>query len=311
MRNAFMRLTLRQMQVFRAVCEHLSYSRAAEELALTQPAVSLQIKQLEEIIGQPLFEYVGKKLYLTDAAGVLFDATSEVFQQLSEMDMKLSRLSGSLAGDLKIAVESSAKYLSPHLIAAFQQQYPDVRPYLRVFNRSQIIRRLVENRDDIVVMSMVPEDMALEFMPFMNNPIVALAASDHPLSHAESLEIKDLVSWPLLVRETGSGTRKACEEFFQQKRVQFRAAMELNSQEAQREAVIAGLGIAFMPKHAVNREVQSGDLVILPVKDLPIFRSWCVVHARGKRLSPVAQAFLNFIREERNKIGQIGKRFGG
>ena len=311
MRNVFMRLTLRQMQVFRAVCEHLSYSRAAEELALTQPAVSLQIKQLEEIIGQPLFEYVGKKLYLTDAAGFLFDTSSEIFQQLSEMDMKLSNLLGSLSGDLKIAVESSAKYLSPHLIAAFQKKYPDVHPYLRVFNRSQIIRRLVENRDDIVVMSMVPEDMALEFMPFMNNPIVALCSPEHPLRHEESLEIKDLQSWPLLVREAGSGTRKACEEFFQQKRVQFQTAMELNSQEAQREAVIAGLGIALMPKHAVNRELVAGDLVVLPVKELPIFRSWCVVHARGKRLSPVAQAFLNFIREERGVISQIGKRFGG
>lgn len=311
MRNVFMRLTLRQLQVFRSVCEHLSYSRAAEEMALTQPAVSLQIRQLEEIVGQPLFEYVGKKLYLTDAAEILFNASSEIFQQLSEMDMKLSSLIGALSGDLKIAVESSAKYLSPHLLAAFQRKYPDVNPVLRVFNRAQIIRRLADNRDDLVVMSMVPEDMALEFMPFMNNPIVAVAYPSHPLCASESLELKDLQAWPLIVREPGSGTRKACEEFFQQKRVQFTSKMELNSQEAQREGVAAGLGIAFMPKHAVHRELQMGDLIELPVRELPIFRSWCIVHARGKRLSPVAQAFLNFMREERNTISQIGKRFGG
>ena len=180
-----------------------------------------------------------------------------------------------------------------------------------MFNRAQIIRRLADNRDDLVVMSMVPEDMALEFMPFMNNPIIAIAAPSHPLCASESLELKDLQTWPLLVREPGSGTRKACEEFFQQKRVQFTNTMELNSQEAQREGVAAGLGIAFMPKHAVNREIAMGDLIELPVRELPIFRSWCVVHARGKRLSPVAQAFLNFMREERQLISQISKRFGG
>ncbi len=311
MRNAFMRLTLRQLQVFRAVCENLSYSRAAEEMALTQPAVSLQIRQLEDIFEQPLFEYVGKKLYLTDAAEILYNASGEIFQQLSELDMKLSSLIGALSGQLRIAVESSAKYLSPHLLAAFQAKHPDVHPVLRVFNRAQIIRRLADNRDDLVVMSMVPEDMALEFMPFMNNPIIAIAAPSHPLCASESLELKDLQSWPLLVREPGSGTRKACEEFFQQKRVQFTTTMELNSQEAQREGVAAGLGIAFMPKHAVNREIAMGDLIELPVRELPIFRSWCVVHARGKRLSPVAQAFLSFMREERQLISQISKRFGG
>lgn len=311
MRNSLMRITLRQLQVFRAVYEQLSYSRAAEMMALTQPAVSLQIRQLEELIDQPLFEYVGKKLYLTEAAEKLWQATTDIFQRLDELDMQLSDLRGSLKGQLRIAAESSAKYLTPHLLSAFQQRFPEVSPLLRVVNRAQILRRMADNRDDLVIMSLVPEDMALEFMPFLNNPIVAVAPPDHPLCQhvAGEMTLKDLQTFPLLIREAGSGTRKACEEFFQQKRVHFNNTMELNSHEAQREGVMAGLGIAFLPRHAVYRELQSGDLKELPVKELPLYRSWCLVHPRGKRLLPVAEAFIQFIRTERSVITQIAKRF--
>ena len=311
MRNSLMRITLRQLQVFRSVCKLLSYSRAAEAMSLTQPAVSLQIRQLEELIDQPLFEYVGKKLYLTAAAEKLLEATTDIFQRLDELDMQLSDLRGSLKGQLRMAAESSAKYLTPHLLSAFQQRFPDVSPLLRVVNRAQIIRRIADNRDDLVIMSLVPEDMALEFMPFLNNPIVAVAPAEHPLCQikAEELTLNDLQEYPLLIRESGSGTRKACEEFFQQKRVHFTRTMEHNSHEAQCEGVMAGLGIAFLPRHAVYRELQAGDLKELPVKGLPLYRSWCLVHARGKRLSPVAQAFVNFIRTERDIISQIARRF--
>ena len=309
MRNSLMRITLRQLQVFQAVCEQLSYSRAAESMALTQPAVSLQIRQLEELIDQPLFEYVGKKLYLTDAASSLLNASNDIFQRLDELDMQLSDLRGSLKGQLRLAVESSAKYLSPHILAAFQRRHPEVSPLLRVVNRAQILQRLSENKDDLVIMSLVPEDMAVEFMPFLNNPIIAVAPVEHPVCQIENLTLKDLQEWTLLIREPGSGTRKACEEFFQQKRVHFTKTLELNSQEAQREGVVAGLGLAFLPRHAVHLELKAGVLRELPVKELPLYRSWCLVHARGKRLSPVAQAFVDFIREERSVISAIAKRF--
>jgi DNA-binding transcriptional LysR family regulator len=309
MRNSLMRITLRQLQVFRAVCETLSYSRAAESMALTQPAVSLQMRQLEELIDQPLFEYVGKKLYITDAASSLLNASNDIFQRLDELDMQLSDLRGSLKGQLRLSAESSAKYLSPHLLAAFQRRYPDVSPLLRVVNRAQILHRLSENKDDLVIMSLVPEDMAVEFMPFLNNPIIAVAPVEHPVCQIDNLTLKDLQEWTLLIREPGSGTRKACEEFFQQKRVHFTKTLELNSQEAQREGVVAGLGLAFLPRHAVHLELKAGVLRELPVKELPLYRSWCLVHARGKRLSPVAQAFVDFIREERSVISAIAKRF--
>ena len=311
MRKSLMRLTLRQLQVFRSVCDSRSYSRAAEEMALTQPAVSLQIRQLEELVGQPLFEYVGKKLYLTEAAEALKRASTDIFQRLESLDMQLSDLQGSLQGQLNLAVESSAKYFVPHLFAAFRRQHPDVSLQLSVVNRAQVIKRLSDNRDDLVIMSLMPSEVALEFLPFLNNPIVAVAPPEHPLCQASRLSLQDLAAYPLLVREPGSGTRKACEEYFQQKRAHFAQTVQIASLDALREAVIAGLGVALLPRHAVTLELAHGLLRELPVDELPLYRSWCVAHARGKRLSPVAQAFFAFIRDQRAQVSALAARFGG
>lgn len=190
MRKTLLRMTLRQLQVFRAVCEHGSYSRAAEEMALTQPAVSLQIRQLEELVGQPLFEYVGKKLYLTEAAEALKRASSDIFGRLESLDMQLSDLQGSLQGQLNLCVESSAKYFIPHLFAEFRRQYPEVSLSLTVVNHALVVRRLTQSRDDLMIMSQVPQDMALDFMPFLENPIIAVAPPDHPLCEADSLQLQ-------------------------------------------------------------------------------------------------------------------------
>ncbi|GAB7530348.1 LysR family transcriptional regulator [Pseudomonas sp. 3A(2025)] len=311
MRKSLMRMTLKQLRTFNEVCDLRSYSRAAEEMSLTQPAVSLQMRQLEELIGQPLFEYVGKKLYLTEAAEALRHASRDIFGRLENLDMQLSDMQGSLQGQLKLAIESSCKYFVPHLFAAFKRRYPEVSLALAVVNRAQIIRRLADNRDDLVVMSMVPQDMDLEFLPFLNNPIVAVAPNDHPLCAQPQLALKDLEPWPLLVRENGSGTRKACEEYFKEKRVHFNQTLEVSSSEAQRECVVAGLGLAMLTRHAVSAELAAGTLTELPVAELPLYRSWCVVQARDKRLSPVAHAFLNFIRTERAQISRLVERFDG
>ncbi|EXF44682.1 transcriptional regulator [Pseudomonas sp. BAY1663] len=309
MRKSLMRMTLRQLQVFRAVCESRSYSRAAEEMALTQPAVSLQIRQLEELVGQPLFEYVGKKLYLTDAAEALQRASTDIFGRLDSLDMQLSDLQGSLQGQLNLAVESSAKYITPHLFAAFRRLHPEVSLQLVVVNHAQAVRRLNLSRDDLLIMSQVPADMPLDFLPFLNNPIVAVAPPEHPLCARGELQLQDLTAYPLLVRESGSGTRKACEEYCHQKRAHFAQTLEIGSLDAQREAVIAGLGLALLPRHAVYQELAQGLLRELPVAELPLFRSWCAVNLRGRRLSPVAQAFLGFIRSERELIAGLARRF--
>ena len=280
MRKSLMRMTLRQLQVFRAVCESRSYSRAAEEMALTQPAVSLQIRQLEELVGQPLFEYVGKKLYLTDAAEALLKTSTDLFQRLESLDMQLSDLKGSLQGQLRLAVESSAKYITPHLFKAFQNLHPEVSLSLTVVNRTQVIKRLADNRDDLVIMSLVPQDMALEFLPFLNNPIIAVAPPDHPLCNAAKLALKDLEPFPLLVREPGSGTRKACEEFFQQRRAHFADPGDrLAGVPARRGDRRPRPGPAAAPCGAPGTSQRL--LRELPVEELPLYRSWCLVHARA------------------------------
>ncbi len=310
MRKSLMRMTLRQLQVFRSVCQQRSYSRAAEEMALTQPAVSLQIRQLEELLGQPLFDYVGKKLHLTDAAVALQQASADIFARLESLDMQLSDLQGSLQGQLSLAVESSAKYFVPHLFAAFRREYPEVSLQLVVVNHAQAVRRLSANRDDLLIMSLVPPDMALEFLPFLNNPIIAVAPPEHPLCRLAELSLQDLTAWPLLVREPGSGTRRACEEYCHQKRAHFAQTLELGSLEGQREGVLAGIGLALLPRHAVRRELQQGSLRELPVSELPLLRSWCLVHPRGKYLSPVAQAFFAFVRSRRSQVSELAERFG-
>lgn len=309
MRKSLLRMTLRQLQVFRAVCEHRSYSRAAETMALTQPAVSLQIRQLEEQVGLPLFEYVGRKLYLTEAAESLLETSADIFDRLESLDMNLSTLEGSLRGELRLAAASSVQYVLPHLLAAFRERYPQITFRLDVTSRAQIIQRLADNRDDLVIMGLVPADRALEFFPFLNNPIVAVARPDHPLAQQSQIPLARLEEEMVLQRESGSGIRKACDEFLQLKRVHLGQTMQLGSTEALVQGAIAGLGVALVPGHAAAAWVRSGELVCLNISELPLKRSWCAVHARGKRLSPVAEAFLAFLREERALIRQLAAPF--
>ncbi|CEA04636.1 putative transcriptional regulator [Pseudomonas saudimassiliensis] len=310
MRKELQRITLRQLQVFCSLCGTLSYSRTAEEMALTQPAVSLQMRQLEELVGQPLFEYVGRKLYLTEAANSLLAASGDIFNRLEILDMQLSALQGTLHGELRLAVASSIQYLTPHLLAAFRQRHPEVSFRLEVCTRAEVIRRLRDNLDDVVLMGMVPADRALDFFPFLNNPVIAVAAPDHPLVGAQALVLAELESQMVLLREVGSGVRKACDEFFQQKRVHLQQMMQMGSEETVVQSAIAGLGIGLVSAHSAAPWVQNGQLARLDFVDLPLFRSWCAVHARGKRLSPVAEAFLAFLRDERALIKQLAEPFG-
>ncbi len=309
MRKTLLRMTLRQLQVFRAVCSCHSFSRAAEEMALTQSAVSQQIRQLEEQVDQPLFEYVGRKLYLTEAATSLLAASEDIFARLESLDMSLSNLQGSLQGELRLAVVSSIQYLTPHLLAAFRERYPDVSFRLEIATRGQVIQRLRDNLDDVVLMGLVPEDRALEFFPFLNNPIIAVASPQHSLAGRSALTLAEIENATVLQREPGSGTRKASDDFLQEKRVHLQQSMQLGSSESLIQGAIAGLGIAMVSGHAASPFIRSGDLVRLDFTELPLLRSWCAVHARGKRLSPVAQAFLEFLRSERAKIRTLAERF--
>lgn len=308
MRNTLMRLTLRQLQVFRAVCETRSYSRAAEEMALTQPAVSQQVRQLEELIGQPLFEYTGRKLYLTPAAEALQRASGDIFGRLESLHMQLADLQGSLQGQLNLSIESSAQYLTPWLFAEFRREFPEVSLQLTVTSHAQALRRLSVSRDDLLILSQVPSGMGLDFLPFMENRIIAVAAPEHPLCHAASLKLQDLTAWPLLIREPGSGTRQAVDAFCNDRRAQFVSTLQLGSLEALRQGVLSGLGISLLPQHAVSQDLAAGRLCELPVAELPLWHSWCAVHSRERRLSPVAAAFLDFIRRQRPRLNQLNSQ---
>lgn len=271
------------------------YSRAAEELALTQPAVSAQIRQLEDLIGTPLFDYLGKQLYLTPAGAALERAGRDLLQRLVSLEMELAELRGVMQGTLNLAVESSAQYFMPAQLAEFCALHPAVDVQLRVVNHAEALKSLQENRDDLVVMGLVPDDRALAFIPFRDNELLAVAPPTHPLGGHAGLSLLRLVEETLLVREPGSGTRRAFEAFCQEQGVRLGRLQQLGSLEALKAGVEAGLGVAILPHEACARELNEGRLIALDVRGLPLRRSWCAVYPRGKHLTPVAEAFLQFL----------------
>lgn len=294
--------TFRQLSVFEAVARHLSYSRAAEELHLTQPAVSMQIKQLEENAGTPLFEQLGKKIYLTEAGRELSHYSRVIAQQLAEAESVLGELKGLQRGKLKISVASTANYFVPQLLAIFSQRFPTVTVSLDVTNRQALLAQLVNNEMDMAIMGQPPEGMHLVAESFMENPLVVIAPVNHPLAGAKKIPLARLQSETFLVREQGSGTRVAMERFFSQHGIQFQAGMEMSSNEAIKQAVQAGLGLGILSLHTIELELETKRLKVLDVKGFPIMRHWYVVHRKEKRLSTVAQAFKAFLLTEAKQI---------
>lgn len=289
------RLTLRQIQVFLAVARHNSYSRAGEELALTQPAVSAQIRQIEELIGESMFDYVGRQLSLTPAGAAVLRAGRDVSQRLVALEMEIAELRGVMQGTLAVAIESSAQHFMPAELAQFCGRHPAVSVALEVVNHGEALRRLRENFDDLVVMGQVPADRALTFIPFRDNELIAVAAPGGRWRDGGEIALLQFAEEVLLVREPGSGTRKAFESFCQQQAVLFPRRQQLGSLEAIKEGVRAGLGVAVLPREICRRELDEGALVAVNVRGLPLRRSWCAVYPRGKNLSPVAAAFLKHL----------------
>jgi DNA-binding transcriptional LysR family regulator len=289
------RLTLRQIEVFLAVARLRSYSRAADELALTQPAVSAQIRQLEELVGEALFDYLGKQLYLTPIGEVMERAGRDLVQRLVALEMELAEQRGVMQGALNLAVESSAQYFMPGALKEFCDQHPAIGVQMRVVNHADALKSLAENSDDLVVMSLVPEDRALAFVPFRENTLLAVAWPDHALVGVKQISLLRLVEQTVLLREPGSGTRRAFEIHCQQQAVRMQRIQQLGSLEAVKQGVSSGLGVAVLPQEACAAEVADGRLAVLDIKGFPLRRSWCAVHPRGKHLTPVAQAFFQFL----------------
>jgi len=304
-----MRATLHQLKVFRQVALEMNYTKAANFLGLTQPAVSIQLKQLEGNLDLPLFEKIGKKLFLTPAGEELNVFCKQLFSSFDNIDMTLSALKGELEGDFRLSAVSSAKYFTPHLLGAFHKRYPKVNLFLEIVNREQIIQRLQENRDDLVIMGLVPDSIPLTRHPFVDNPIVVVAQSCHPLAGKKNIQLAELALYPFIFREKGSGTRKALEDFFFERGVALKPNMILGSSETIKQAVMADLGVSALSRHSVTLELATNSLVELDVKDFPLLRNWYVVHHKTKHLSPIATAFINFVLSKQENVAGLCDRF--
>ncbi|WP_019528614.1 LysR family transcriptional regulator [Dasania marina] len=303
--NLIGRLTFRQLQVFKAVYELKSYSKAGDMLGLTQPAVSSQIRQLEQALEQRLFEYVGRRLFYTAAGERLAESISHIFAELSDLQTDIAALKGQVAGELRLVAVNTAQYVVPYMLRAFLNLHPQVSVSVKVVNRATALQRLNDNTDDLVIMAMVPADKPLTSLPFLDNELVPVVPAGHPLLQQASISPQDFLSSQLLMREPGSGNRLALEMHCQQQRLHIKSSMELGSNDAIKHAVMAGLGVAVLPKLSILPELQLGKLIIPPITGFPLRRSWCVVHPQAKHLTPSMQAFLDYIQQNIKQFEHI------
>jgi DNA-binding transcriptional LysR family regulator len=290
-----MNVTFRPLKVFAAVARHLSFTRAAEELYLTQPAVSMQIKQMAGAIGLALFEQTGKRIQLTEAGEVMHHYSRVIADNLSEAEQAMEELKGVDGGRLKVTVATTVNYYATRLLSGFCAEHPGVRVSLDVTNRETLLRQLEENQTDVVLMGKPPDNLDVVAEPFMDNPLVVIASPQHPLCKRRKIPLARLDEETFLMRESGSGTRMAIEHFFAEKDFTPSASIEMTSNEAIKQSVQAGLGLGIVSIHTVDLELEVGRLAILDVASFPIMRRWYLVHRKEKRLSATADAFKSFV----------------
>jgi LysR family transcriptional regulator, low CO2-responsive transcriptional regulator len=297
-----MHATFRQLKVFEAVARHLSFTRAAAELHLTQPTVSMQVKELSEQVGMPLFELVGKKVFLTDAGRELQSSVREVFDAWDRFEMTVANLKGMQRGKLRVAIVTTAKYFIPRLLGEFSLAHPDVEVALEVANRDAVIERLAANLDDIYIMGVPPPGMAITSEPFLENPLVVIAPITHPLVGKKRIPLNKLADQRFIQREKGSGTRLAAERFFEEQGVPLTIKMDLGTNEAIMQGVAGGLGLAVLSTHAIGNHPDEAGVAVLDVQGFPLKRSWYIVEPQGKKLSVVATAFHDYLLASRLKV---------
>lgn len=294
--------TLHQLKVFETVARNGSFTRAAEELLITQPTVSSQVKQLTKAVGLPLFEQIGKSLYLTDAGQALLTTCQDIFENLDNFEIKVADLKGTKQGQLNLAVITTAKYFVPRLLGSFCQNYPGIDVALKVTNHQEIQQRMLANKDDLYIVSNPNQGVDLTSQPFLNNPLVVVAKKDHPLAGKRNLELEELNDQPFIMREQGSGTRDSIIELFAQNNIEVKVKLELGSNEAIKQAISGGLGISILSEHCLISEGIPGELTVLNFKHFPIKRRWYVSHLNGKKLSVIAETFLDYLLEESPKM---------
>jgi len=300
-----MNITIRQLQIFESVAKFLSYTRASEALYLSQPAVSMQIKQLETELEMPLFERMGKTLYLTDTGVELLNYARTISQQLIELDSVMKEMRGSQRGRLTIAVASTANSFALKILGEFYKKFAGTTINLDVTNRESLLKHLNDNTVDMVIMGQPPEGMDVDATPFLANPLVVIAPKGHLLEDQKAIPLSVLQQETFIMREHGSGTRIAMERFFEENGYSISSVMEMSSNEAINQAVEAGLGLGIVSYHTLEWGLALERLAVLDVESFPIMRHWYLVHRKSKRLTALSSAFKQLVIEDTATILKI------
>lgn len=297
-----MNYTLHQLQVFLKVSETKSITKAAEELYLTQPAVSIQLKNFQEQFDIPLTEVVGRQLYVTEFGQEIARAAENILNEVHAINYKTMAFKGQLSGKLKITSVSTGKYVIPYLLADFMKLHSEVELMLDVTNKNRVVKSLERNEIDFALVSVLP-DMNIQNIPLMENQLVLVANRNFEKPN-RPLTLDEIQQLPLIYREVGSGSRHVMERFLEQQNIKITKKMELTSNEAVKQAIIAGLGCSIMPVIGIKNELQNGDLQIIPAEGLPQFSQWNLIWLKSKNLSPAADAFKNYLLENKSTIIQ-------
>jgi DNA-binding transcriptional LysR family regulator len=291
----YRRLTLHQLAIFTVLARYQNMTRAATELHMTTPALSIQIKQMAETIGMPLHEQVGKRLYLTEAGKRVEQAARDVLGRLEDLATDIAELQGLEHGSLQLSIITTAKYFVPRMLGEFCRQHPGIEVALEVLNRNQCLTRLTRNLDDLYIMGRAPDSLNVTAVPFMENRLVVIAPTGHALECKKAIPPAKLADEKFIMREQGSGTRLAAERFFEEKKVVIKTRMTLGSNEAVKQTVAGGLGLAVISEHTLNLDAANGAFAVLDVKGFPLLSHWYAFYPKGKRLSKVTEAFLEYL----------------
>lgn len=292
-----MNSTFRQLRLFLALAEHGSITAAARASHVTQPTVSMQLKDLSDAAGLPLYEQIGKQLHLTEAGEALAETARSMIDEWSSFEQRIAAMKGLTRGRLRVAVVSTAKYFVPRILGSFCKKYPEIEIALELLNRDGVVARLRANRDDLYIMSMPPGDIDIEHKTFLPNPLQIIAAISHPLAGKKRIRLNELQDERFILRERGSGTRLACDHHFSELGFQPRVRLELGNNEAIKQAVASEMGISVLSRHALPIHPKDESLAILSVQGFPIHSNWSIIYPKGRRLSPIACAFLGYLDE--------------